>query len=46
MTGSVTSLQRDQESVKEVREGYECGMKTKTPKKIEIGDIIEYYIME
>jgi len=46
MNGSVTSLQRDQESVKEVREWYECGMKAKTPKKIEIGDIIEYYIME
>lgn len=45
-TGVITSLQKEQDSVKEVKEGYECGMKTKTAKKIEVGDIIEYYIME
>ena len=45
-TGAITSLQKEQASVKEVKEWHECGMKVKVSKKIEVGDIIEYYIME
>jgi translation initiation factor IF-2 len=45
-TGTVSSLQKEQESVKEAKEGHECGMKAKVRNKIEVGDILEYYIME
>ena len=44
--GSITSLQKEQDNVDEVKEGHECGMKTKVAKKVEIGDIIECYVME
>ena len=44
--GKITSLQREQDSVKEVKEGYECGIRVRASKKIEIGDVIEFYIME
>jgi len=44
--GKITSLQREQDSVKEVKEWYECGIRVKASKKIEIGDVIEFYIME
>lgn len=45
-TGSITSLQKEQQSVKEVKEGHECGMKIKVGKKIEIGDIMEFFVIE
>lgn len=45
-TWFITSLQREQDSVREVKEGYECGMKVKVNKKVEIGDIIECFVME
>ena len=32
--GEITSLQRETNSVKEVAEGYECGMKIRVSKKI------------
>ncbi len=44
--GKITSLQKEQDSVKEVKLWHECGIKIKTSKKIEIGDIIELYTME
>lgn len=45
-TGQITSLQKEQESVKEVREGHDCGLKIKVSKKLELGDVLEFYIME
>jgi translation initiation factor IF-2 len=45
-TGQITSLQRNQESVGEVREGYECGMKVRVSKKIELDDRLEFFIRE
>ena len=45
-TGRITSLQKEQTSVKEIKEGHECGMKAKVQKKLEVGDVLEYYIME
>lgn len=45
-TGQITSLQRNQESVNEVREGYECGMKVRAGKKIELEDRLEFFIWE
>lgn len=44
--GELVSLQRDKTSVNEVVEGYECGMKIKASKKVQEGDIIEFYTME
>jgi len=46
ITGTITSLQREQNNVNEVAQGHECGMKTKVNKKIEIGDILEFRIWE
>jgi len=34
ISGEITSLQRETNSVKEVAEGYECGMKVKVSKKV------------
>jgi translation initiation factor IF-2 len=45
-TGSITSLQKEQESVKEVREGHDCGLKIKVSKKLELWDILEFFVME
>ncbi len=45
-TWQITSLQKEQESVKEVREGHDCGLKIKVSKKIELGDVLEFFIME
>ncbi len=45
-SGKVTSLQREQQSVTEVANWYECGMKAKCNKKIEIWDELEFYNME
>ena len=44
-TGSLASLQREKDQVKEVREGYECGMLIKGYNDIKEGDIIEGYEM-
>jgi translation initiation factor IF-2 len=44
--GEITSLQRETNSVKEVAEGYECGMKVKVSKKVSEGDILTFYEME
>lgn len=44
--GKITSLQREKDSVKEVKEGYECGIKIRTSKKILVDDIIEFYTMQ
>ena len=42
---TVTSLQREQESVSSVATGYECWMKVKTWKRIEEWDILEFFEM-
>ncbi len=46
ITGEITSLQRETNSVKEVSEWYECGMKVKVSKKVSEGDILTFYEME
>jgi translation initiation factor IF-2 len=42
----VTSLQKEQESVSEIKEWYECGMKVKVGKKIEVDDELQFFIMQ
>lgn len=42
----IVSLHRNKDEVKEVGEGEEAGIKVSTGKKIEIGDILEFYEMQ
>ncbi|MBE5816659.1 MAG: translation initiation factor IF-2 [Clostridiales bacterium] len=44
--GAIESLRRFKDDVKEVAEGYECGIGIKNFNDIKEGDIIEAYIME
>jgi len=45
-TGSLKTLKRFKDEVKEVREGYECGMAFENYDNIEVGDIIEAFEIE
>ena len=44
--GSLASLQRFKDSVKEVAAGYECGITFEKFQDIKEGDIIEAFLME
>ena len=44
--GSIASLQRFKDSVREVAQGYECGITFEKFQDIKVGDIIEAYLME
>ena len=44
--GSLASLKRFKDDVKEVKEGYECGLMFEKFNDIQIDDIVEAYIME
>jgi translation initiation factor IF-2 len=44
--GSIASLQRFKDSVKEVATGYECGITFEKFQDIKVGDIIEAFLME
>ena len=44
--GAIASLQRFKDSVKEVAQGYECGITFEKFQDIKEGDIIEAYLME
>jgi translation initiation factor IF-2 len=44
--GNLESLRRFKDDVKEVMEGYECGIGVENFNDIKEGDIIEGYIME
>lgn len=44
--GSIRSLQRDKDSVNEVEEGKECGIKVNTKETIQVDDILEFYKVE
>lgn len=43
--GKIGSLQREKDSVKEVKKGYECGITIENFNDIKVGDIIESYEM-
>ena len=43
--GKIGSLQREKDSVKEVKKGYECGITVDNFNDIKIGDIFEAYEM-
>ena len=44
--GSISSLQRFKDSVKEVAAGYECGITFEKFQDIKVGDVIEAFLME
>ena len=44
--GNVASLQRFKDSVKEVAQGYECGISIEKYSDIKVGDVIEAFMME
>ena len=44
--GEIDSLKRFKDDVKEVHQGYECGLTIKNFNDIKEGDMIEAYIME
>lgn len=44
--GKLSSLKREKDDVKEVNEGYECGMGIEKYNDIKVGDVIEAYVME
>lgn len=43
--GVIASIQREKDSVKEVKEGYECGITIENYNDIKVGDILEAYEM-
>ncbi len=45
-TGKLSSLKRMKDDVKDVAEGYECGVQIEDYSDIKVGDVIESYIME
>lgn len=44
--GSLGQLKRFKDDVKEVKEGYECGMSFENYNDIQVGDFIECYEIE
>ncbi len=44
--GDLASLRRFKDDVKEVNEGYECGMQIEKFNDIRVGDVIECFVME
>ncbi|MCS6969461.1 MAG: translation initiation factor IF-2, partial [Planctomycetes bacterium] len=44
--GRVGSLRRFKEDVKEVREGFECGLTVENFQDIQVGDLMEFYLKE
>ncbi len=46
LSGKITSLQKEQQSVDKLGAGHECGLKVKIGKKIEVGDVLELFVME
>ena len=45
-TGSISSLRRFKDDVKEVGSGYECGIRLENYNDIKQGDIVEAFILE
>ena len=43
--GKIGSLQREKDSVKEVKKGFECGITIENFSDIKVGDVIEAYEM-
>jgi translation initiation factor IF-2 len=44
--GEISSLKHEKDDVREVRQGFECGIHFKSFSDIEVGDLIECYVLE
>ena len=44
--GEISSLRHEKDRVNEVREGFECGIGLKNFHDIEVGDMLECYVLE
>ncbi len=44
--GEISSLKHEKDDVREVRHGFECGINLKNFNDVEVGDVIECYILE
>jgi translation initiation factor IF-2 len=44
--GEISSLKHEKEDVREVRQGFECGIHLRNFNDIEVGDLIECYVLE
>jgi translation initiation factor IF-2 len=44
--GRIESMKRFKDDIKEVLEGYECGIVLENYKDIKVGDVIEAFVME
>lgn len=44
--GEISSLKHEKDDVREVRQGFECGIHFKSFGDIEVGDLIECYVLE
>ncbi len=44
--GKLSSLRREKDQAKEVKEGFECGLTVKNFDAFEQGDMVEAYVME
>jgi translation initiation factor IF-2 len=44
--GEIASLKHEKEDVREMRQGFECGINLKNFNDVEVGDVIECYILE
>lgn len=45
-SGEISSLKRFAEDVREVREGYECGLRIRDFDDVQPGDVLEVYVLE
>ncbi len=43
--GEIASLRRFSRDVREVREGYECGIKIEDFDDIKVGDLLQFFVM-
>jgi translation initiation factor IF-2 len=46
LSGKITSLQKEQNSVDKLGAWHECGLRVRIGKKIEVGDVLELFAME
>ena len=44
--GELASLRRFKDDVKEVQDGYECGMQIDKFNDVKVGDVIECFVMQ
>jgi len=44
--GELASLKHEKDNVREVKEGFECGIRIKGFNDVEVGDLVSCYVVE